>query len=179
MKNDTAFIEQIMPQINFCIKRYGRYISGYDRQDLTNEGIAAGLESLEVWQAFRKSNKTDAVNWAKLAILNRFKELTKNKDNSGNLSYVDLSDDVLSQGVDKFMFQIMFGGEDDSEDQDSGIEDANYLQTLLPKHEDLIKTHFQLGLTLVGTSKHLGKKIQRVSQMKTNFVADAQKVLGS
>jgi len=185
---DMVFIDQIMPQIKSCIFKYGKYINGYDREDLVNEGIAAGLSALREWRCTGKSKKTDVVNWAKLAILNTFKNLCKvSPCTMVNLG--DIEEETLFKSVDAFMQEMIFGEKCDEfaveypEAKDLAAQDSDAsgdaahgeiekIIAMLPNHQDFLNVHCRLGVSLSSTSKVMGKKIQRISQIKSKVLED-------
>lgn len=74
--DNQKIIDESKPIILNKIRQYGRYIKGYEFEDLLNEGYIAALEAVNKWQG-KRENSANIFAWAWLRIDCRFKELAK------------------------------------------------------------------------------------------------------
>lgn len=178
--DNAEFLKEIKPIVLNKIKQYGRYIRGYEYNDLLNEGYAAALEAVKKWESCADGNKANLISWAWLRIDCRFKDLGKigytYEDSLDDLDF-EIGDGCLDQTMEDF-FEIEQPSVEAGDIRQEIIEEEykaclceakNMFKQDQGKYETFIQAMIANDFCPNTTAKQLGVTTARISQIVKKF----------
>lgn len=170
--DQSLILEKAKPIILSKIKQYGKYIKGYEFDDLLNEGYVAALEASDKWKKTEK-NGANIFAWVWLQIDCKFKDLAKigyHKESSLEEMEYDIADEHVDAVLGDF-----FGTPKTSIQEDSFeacLDEAREIFSATPeKYERFLVLMAKNNFCPKSISKGLNVTPARISQLVKKFQA--------